>query len=437
MRPIRIGLIAAVLVALAAPGAALAADKKPAAAAPSAISPDAIKKGMAAAPAVVQQAGLTCGVKAARLIGSVPADKKTGVGARDFYEVACNEGGGYVMGATKGGGVDVNSCLETMGGTTSCLLPENAGAAATLTPALAKAGIACTPEKIRGIGQTTNDSFLEVACQGGVGYILQLAKPADLSKPLKGSNCLQYDAANGQLKCTLVEPAARLAIVDRYVTEAKVTCAVKDRRYIGQFKDGAEGYEAACQDGKGYVLRVNSKGEVRADECVKSPGLCELIDARQAMSEQAALYTRLAKASGSTCEVDKYALFPTTAATQGREVLELACKDGSAVVGFFPATGKGEVLDCAHSMIAGFRCGPGKMKYDPMTADLKKLGKPDCAVSEMSVRGKTAAGISQVEVACADGLPGYLVQYSNPTTATEAVGCRLTQCTLAANKPKS
>src|SRR5436190_233007 len=339
MRPIRIGLIAAVLVALAAPGAALAADKKPAAAAPPPIPRTATKRGMAAAPAGARKAGLPGGVRAARLIGSVPADKKTGVGARDFYEVACNEGGGYVMGATKGGGVDVNSCLETMGGTTSCLLPENAGAAATLTPALAKAGVACTPDKIRGIGQTTNDSFLEVACQGGVGYILQLAKPADLSKPLKGSNCLQYDAANGQLKCTLVEPAARLAIVDRYVTEAKVTCAVKDRRYIGQFKDGAEGYEAACQDGKGYVLRVN---------------------------------------------------------------------------------GKGEVLDCAHSMIAGFRCGPGKMKYDPMTADLKKLGKPDCAVSEMSVRGKTAAGISQVEVACADGLPGYLVQYSTPTTATEA-----------------
>jgi hypothetical protein len=434
MRPIRIGLIAAVLVALAAPGAAFAADKKDAKAdAKTAISPDSLKKGMAAAPAVVQQAGLTCTVKSARLIGSVPADKKSGTGEREFYEVACNEGSGYVMGATKGGGVDVNSCLETMGGTTSCLLPDNAGAAATLGPALAKNGIACTPDKVRGIGQTTNDSFVEVSCQGGVGYILQLAKPADLSKPIKASNCLQYDAApGGQLKCTLVEPAARLAVVDRYVTESKVSCAIKARRYIGQFKDGGEGYEAACEDGKGYVLRVNKDGTLApAQECVKAPGLCELIDARQAMSEQAALYTRLAKAAGSNCDVDKYALFPST---PGKEVLEMACKDGNSAVGIFPASGKGEVLDCAHGMIAGYRCGPGKLKYDPVTADLKKLGKPDCTVSEMAVRGKTAAGVTQVEVACADGLPGYLMQYATPSSATEAVGCRLTQCTLPANK---
>lgn len=435
MRPIRFGLIAAVLVALAAPGAAFAADKKAdAKAAQPAVSADAIKKGMAQAPAYVQQAGLTCSVKNARLIGSVPADKKTNTPAREFYEVACNEGVGYVMGAAKGGAVDVNNCLETLGGSTSCLLPENANAMSPLGAAMAKNGVNCTPEKVRGIGQTTNDSFLEVACQGGVGYIVQAAKPADLSKPLKMNNCLAYDASSGQLKCTLYDHAARLAVIDRLVTDAKVTCAIKDKRYIGQFKDGSEGYEAACNDGKGYVLKVDAKGVVSSQECVKAPGLCELIDARQAMSEQASLYTRLAKSAGSNCDVDKYALFPST---PGKEVLELQCKDGSSAVGIFPTSGKGEVLDCAHGMIAGFRCGQGRMKYDPVTADLKKLGKADCAVSEMSVRGKTAAGISQVEVACADGLPGYIVMYSNPTTPTEAVGCRLTQCTLAANKPKS
>lgn len=437
MRSIRFGLIAAMLVAFATPGAALAQskDKGKAAAAAPAISEAQRKKGMVEAPAVVQAAGLSCQVADARHIGGVPADKKTNTPAKDFYEVACNGGTGYVFGMVKGGGAapDVNSCIETSG-TTTCILPANANANAALAPALQKAGVTCAVDKVRGIGQTTTESFIEVLCQGGVGYIVAAAKPADLAKPIKVNNCLGYDAAAGQLKCTLAEPAARLAVVDRYATDAKVTCAVKDRRYIGIFKDGGEGYEASCQDGKGYVFKVANTGTVTATECVKSPGLCELTDSRQALSEQAALYTRLAKAAGSNCDVEKYALFP---ATPGREVLELTCKDGTATVGIFPASGKGEVLSCDRAMIAGFRCGAGKVKYDGMTADLKKLGKPDCVVSEVALRGKTAAGVTQVEVACADGLPGYVMMYATPASASDAIGCRLTSCGLPANKPKS
>ena len=435
MRPIRFGLIAAIMVALATPGAALAQAKGKAKDDKPAVSEAQRKKGMADAPAIVQAAGLTCQVEDARLIGSVPADKKTNTPAKDFYEVACQGDAGYVFGMVKGGGAapDVNACIETSGSTT-CILPGNANANAALAPALQKAGVTCAVDKVRGIGQTTTESFIEVLCQGGTGYIVAAAKPGDLSKPIKANNCLGYDAAAGNLKCTLAEPAARLAVVDRLATDAKVACTVKDRRYIGIFKDGGEGYEAACTDGKGYVLKVAANRAVNATECVKSPGLCELTDSRQALNEQAALYTRLAKSAGSNCDVDKYALFP---ATPGREVLELTCKDGSAAVGIFPASGKGEVLSCDRAMIAGFRCGAGKTKYDSITADLKKLGKPDCVVSDVALRGKTAAGVTQVEVACSDGLPGYVMMYATPVSATEAIGCRLTACGLPSNRPKS
>src|SRR5262249_6387820 len=152
------------------------------------------------------------------------------------------------------------------------------------------------------------------------------------------------------------------------------------------------------------------------------------------MTEQAALYTRLAKSSGSDCDVASYAAFPTQ---PGKDVLELTCKNGNDMVGIFPVGGKGEVLDCARAMIEGYKCGPGKTKFDGLTADLVKLGKSECVVSDVSLRGKSTKGNPQIEVACSDGKPGYVVEYSNPTTPVEAIGCRLAGCAMPANRPKS
>ena len=96
------------------------------------------------------------------------------------------------------------------------------------------------------------------------------------------------------------------------------------------------------------------------------------------------------------------------------------------------------MLDCDHALVAGYRCAPGKANYSGLTADLKKLGKPDCAVSEIQLRTKNPKGNLQIEVACKDGLAGYVVEYSNPLTPVEAIGCRLTSCGLPANnRPKS
>jgi hypothetical protein len=426
------GLMAALMIAVVTPGVA-AAQKGKAKEEPGSVTEAARKKGMAEAPAAVQAAGVACQVADARLIGSSPADKANNKPARQIYEVACSGGGGLVIAAAPGAQADVNTCFETQGTSVACLLPANANPNAALGPALQKAGYNCAVEKARGIGQTPTQTVLEVACQGGRGYIVMGSKPLDLSKPLSVNNCLANDAGAAALKCTLNEPAVRFAAVDNYVAQAKITCTVKERRYIGVFKDGGEGYETSCNEGKGYVIKVATNGAVTADECTKMPGLCELTDARQAMSEQAALYTRLAKAAGSNCDVSEYALFP---AQSGREVLEMVCKDGASVVGIFPASGKGEVYDCGRALIAGFRCGKTKAKYDSLTADLRKLGKQDCVVSDVVLRAKDP-GAQKVEVACADGLPGYMVTYSNPNTPVEALGCRLTACGLPTNRPKS
>jgi hypothetical protein len=293
----------------------------------------------------------------------------------------------------------------------------------------------CTLSKTRMIGQVNDGVYLEALCSEGKGYVVKTSRPLDLNQPIKAEDCLMYDTAATNVKCTLADMPTRLAIVDKYATAANVGCAVKEKLYIGPLKDGTVAFEASCQSGKGYILKVNSKGGVEPLECAKAPTLCELSDSRLALTEQAGLYTNLAKAAGSNCVVASYAVFPSQ---PGQEILELTCKDGQEVVGVFPAKGKGAVYDCGHALVAGYKCAPGKLNYSSLTADLKKLGKTDCNVSEVANRAKSSKGNPQIEVACADGLPGYVVEYTDPATPADALGCRLVGCALPANnKPKA
>ena len=142
-------------------------------------------------------------------------------------------------------------------------------------------------------------------------------------------------------------------------------------------------------------------------------------------TEQNALYTRLAKAAGFNCDVAKYASFPPRG---NDEVVELSCKDGSSQIGIFPATGKGQVLDCGRALAAGYKCSLGSTAagYAALTADLKKYAPTTtCAVSNARLAAKTAKGTVLVEVACADGYKGYMIEYQQEPTvsAVAATGC--------------
>lgn len=443
MRPFGLGLLAALMVALAAPTAALAqrapAGKAPA---PASISADARKQGMAEAPPLVQAAGLNCQISDARLIGKAAADKKTGSLGSSLYEVACGQGAmGYLLQTSAAGAPNVFSCLEanypadpTQKAPNPCLLPGNADPKAAIAPLLTKAKVTCPIDKVRGIGQTKTNTLIEVECTGGAGYILTASAPLDASKDATAANCLAYDAAEGNIKCVLATPQQRLTMVDAIAQKAGNGCAVKDRRFVGVFTDGTEGYEVSCNDGKGYIYKVNAQGGIAQTlDCAKVPGgTCTLTDTRSALAEQAGLYTKLAKNSGSSCNVERYAVFP---AKGDLEVVELVCTGGNGAIGMFPATGKGKVLDCGHALLAGYKCTLGKAEYTSVTADLQKLDKKDCTVSQVGQPLKSADGTMKLEVACADGLPGYMITYTDPSTPKEAVGCRFAgNCSLPSNK---
>lgn len=430
MRRIGIGLAAALIVGALAPAAVLSAPKK------GGIDEGARKQGMAEAPAFAQAAGVTCQVADARFIGK--AEDKKAKTSTSFYEVDCDQGLGYVLQVVSTAPKpNAFSCIETAQpgpdgkpSTLACQLPGNADPKADLAPLLQKAGVACTVEKARAIGQSPNNTFFEVGCQGGQGFVIQAGAPAMATAPVSATNCLLYDAADSNIKCELSDSASRLAVVDTLASQANVGCTVKDKRYVLTTKEGDNYFEVACADGKGYMLKASTAGKFgQAIECAKADfvgGGCTLTDARAAQTEQAELYTKLAKASGFDCTVGKYAPLPSPA---GKDVVELQCTNRpDGAIGLFAAQAANSVVyDCAHAQVAGYRCVLTKSddasKY--LTADLKKFGKSTCEVKSSRVLGKTAKGTAFIEVNCTDGLAGYLIEYTiePKVTATGVTGC--------------
>ena len=445
MRRLGIGLATALMVAAFATGAS--AQKK-AKEAPGAITEAARTQGMAEAPALAQQAKIACQVSDARLVGKVE-DKKAKT-STTFYEIDCDQGLGFVIQAVAGGAPSAFSCLETATPQADgkenglkCKLPGNLNPNADLAPLIAKAGTPCTVEKARSIGQSATNTYMEVACQGGAGYVLVAGAPANVNAPVTANTCLAYAGATGNISCTLTDPSAALRVVDPLVASAGKNCTIKDRRYVLTTKAGENYFEVSCEDGKGYVIEQATNGSLkRTIDCANASfvdGGCRLTDARAAQTEQAGLYTNLATKAGFKCAVAEYAPLQTTA---DREVIELKCSDRpDGAIGIFPNSGAATVYDCGRAELVGFRCaltkGPENKKQ--LTADLQKLGKNSCTVAEQRTVGKLASGNVMLEVSCSDGLAGYIVEYTTtPVAPKEAFVCTMAKgiaggCKIPAN----
>jgi hypothetical protein len=420
MRSIRAWLAAALMLSILAPVGAWAAKGDPA------IPKEAIQKGMAAAPALVTAAGSDCDVADARLVGE-GTDAKTKA-KQAAYEVACKGAEGLVLVKT-GDNVQSVSCLQAdqpqpdgKPSTLHCLLPENQDPKAGLAPYIAKTQFPCTPEKARAMGQTPDKSFFELACSNNPGgFIMITSAPPRLDKPVLAEPCIMIPETSN-LACTLTPRADQLAVVDKLGAASGKPCTIKEggRGFLGEAQSGKIYYEEACSDGKGYVLVAAPTGAfaeaipcAAADEIL---GGCKLTDARQAKTEQASLYTDLAKKAGFDCAVSGYAPLPDYKDLPKDEVVELACSnrpDGG--VGFFGATASDPagVYNCAESELIGYRCVLSKSSaaYPLLTADLKTMGKTTCTVSGFRPVGITPDKKALLEVACSDGLPGYIIGY--------------------------
>jgi len=425
MRPFRIGLaIAAMLGALAGASAAAAAEKDNSA---------------AVVPALLQEKGLPCTMTASR---TIVKDATMGDGATaSIYEVACQEGlGQVVISRNKDPKIQTEDCLladqpgpDGKPSKLACKLPQNADPKATFGPVLSKLGRDCTVSNARGIGATATQGVYEVACQQGPGYIVML--PHATGAEASANPCIGYDELeNAATKCTLSTPEQRADLINKWVAAGGKPCDVKAHHFIGTTPDHSDYLEVACTNGKGYVLETDNAGKFKTEiDCGQAEGIaggCTLTDTRVAQTEQSSIYTDLAKKAGFDCNVSKYAAFAV--GDPHLDVVELKCSnrpDGG--VGVFPATGLAHVYDCIRSQDQGYHCSftPDSAVYPLLNAQLKAKGRSSCVVDGARGMGRTKEGEDFVEVACADGGPGWVLDY--PPNATEP--STLLNCAQAAS----
>ena len=353
---------------------------------------DSAKIGTAAAPGLIKAAQLPCTLSEARfMFEAIGPDK----GKAKVYEVACHEGLGYVIAAPERADAvpvifDCMAMTQPVRGKPNpmaCKLAGNADPAQGLSSIMTRSGRACAVEKGRYLGSTEDLNVYEVACHDGDGYILKTAKAP--GGPTTATTCSVY-GANSNLRCILLTAdQQRGAVADR--TDAPQAPTAQD----GPYSDLARG-----------------------------------------------TYSDLAKAAGFDCAVSKYADFPPR--PNGAEVVELACSnrpDGG--VGVFPTTGRPQVWDCLRARAEGYRCSFASESdvYGQLTNWLKARGT-SCVVNGARPYGRTSEGADLIEISCADGGPGWVIEY--PPHAAEPSGtvrnCAQAtasgggSCQLAANK---
>ena len=455
----RLGLAIAAAAALAAlPHAALAqraAANAPAAAPPGKVDPKAQAalrtRGMKEAPPLVAASGAQCQVTDALYKGEGTEKGADGKPVKvAAYEVACASGPGYIV-ATRAGQAKPQAvnCIIATGGGTKCELPQNTDFKAALAPSVKQAGRQCDIVNVRYVGSNTGQqNFYELACAPpSLGFIIGVSDAG--AAPLV-NDCTA--ALGTSQQCQFTTKAQLAAAYQPDVSKSGKACQVTDFRSIGRSKStGEEFTEIACSQGVGFVLVRDGAGAYKnAIDCAKAAGIadgCKLTDITVAQTQEAGTYSRLAAKAGFPCDVGQYRVIGTDA--QNREVVELQCKnrpDGGVAV-FADGPGQSRVYDCVRAAgIGGSSCKLSQVSvvYPKYSDALAAKGRGTCKVSNASYLGRNPAGAEYVEVACADGAPGWVVGFKEGSNAVDdlltcrqatasGMGCKL-PTNIAGNK---
>ncbi len=435
MKSIALGLAAALLVAALAPATSFAATG------PTKESKDDVKKhqqAMTEAPPVAKQLGLNCTVTDANFLGvSKAKDEASGKEVSSkIYEVACQEGLGYMLRAPDTGTPDGFDCLAVSKnkppagqpdkGGFFCHLPANDTPLQGLQTFAAKSGLKCTVAQARWMGADPAQKFsqYELACSEGPVYVMQLPDVGS-PKTLTTIDCMTVEEGG----CQFMTKEKKVALITALAAPAKQPCQVTDAKWIGKTKTGESFYEVACTDEKaGFVMETSAEGQyLKAIDCGRAMSVmgasCTLTSAVAAQTEANSTYTRLAKEIGYPCDVKSYHFFGQD--KTGREIVELSCNDhpDGAIATLPTEKGQtGEFWNCARAEAhPPLKCAlaPPEATNAKLAAQIASQGKT-CQVSKYRGVGTGATGDDYVEVACS-GAPGYMIEYKPGSDSVASV----------------
>ncbi len=140
--------------------------------------PTAAAAGMAAAPAMIQAAGIKCTPTEARMIGTVDVTEKNVKTTYKAVEAACKDSLGFVILQANNDKPTAADCLAAKAESGSkpsaltCTLPANNNSLAVLQPWLQRAHSDCRPTNAEYQAASATVVGYEIACQSGTGLMI-------------------------------------------------------------------------------------------------------------------------------------------------------------------------------------------------------------------------------------------------------------------------
>jgi hypothetical protein len=222
-------------------------------------------------------------------------------------------------------------------------------------------------------GKEIDTRVYEVACTGGMGYVLERqgsAKPMAISC-LTAEEGRAADVAKGKppgFFCKLPENANVYGLVASMISNGTgASCTVRDLQLFGRSESTQSDYsEVACKDGKGFLLRTplpGSQAELVVMSCgdaAKKGIKCRLTDAGPVETPITLDTFKDALAQhGVSCHIDQIRMIGQED-NRKRYVVEYRCVDQpAAMVAFIPLQGNTnpyEAIDCADAISRGVGC---------------------------------------------------------------------------------
>jgi len=201
--------------------------------------------------AIVAKMGKPCDMKDHRYVG---ADAK-GVA---YFEVACQDGKGYMLEVTLTGAVAPIDCAQADNIGSGCSLTNSRAAETEQAGLYSKlahsAGFACDVSKYGLIpANVPGHEVVEIACSnrpdGAIGIF-----GASSSEKAQIDNCAVSELAG--YRCSFSKPDAAFPLLTNDLkTLGKTTCVVSGERLVGTTPDKLGYIEVSCADGNpGYVI---------------------------------------------------------------------------------------------------------------------------------------------------------------------------------------
>lgn len=312
-----------------------------------------------------------------------------------------------------------------------------------------RADTTCEVDRARVVGATETADVYEIGCVNKTGFLLSIVVPQTPSSALEVNGCLpRLSQPGGERFCTFTNLEQNMAPFKDLASKAQRPCAsTQAPRFVGE--SGSSYYlEYACPDKTGFMLETDRKGAIKNQiPCVQASRLgggCTLTEVAEAGANLLTSLSTSAKAAGLDCNVAKSSEFPKRADSP-YDATEITCSNRPVGGVLVKTASKTVVFNCLRARVEGMRCSLNdeKLAYPAITNELKTAKNVTKNYTSCEVNGGTALGLTKsnayLEVTCADGTPGFVMQYDlgNPDPS-DILTCReagfLGGCRMAPNR---